>query len=252
MENAQHDLLILNLKNNAFRLVESYYFRGLKKLQVLILSHNQLVVTRAEAFDGLNDLVLFDISSNHISSFTLLSAPCGPSLVIVRGDVPILCCALVHVKDCEPSEKDKKKCFSLLNQSAAKAFVFIQATLVIAANSAALIFAKYVHFHEHAQMCHILLAQALMGLYLISIAFIDHSTSGEFFNIILWWHQHWACQVLAVVNFLSLAVPESILTYISFCRARTIVSIERQSYHLYKHMDSCWHLQHAYFIPYQC
>ena len=41
----------------------------------------------------------------------------------------------------------------------------------------------------------------------------------------LWWQRNWFCKFLALINFLSILIPESILTYITWCRARIVLSV---------------------------
>ena len=213
------------MKQNKLAFVGSSSFKGLIHLQILILSNNHLEAVKEDTFADLLDLRVLDISSNLLGAFSLLSVPAGRSLGTVRSDIPLLCCALIKVVDCQPDILDNLYCSHFLKYSLMKMCITLQAFTVIMANLGVLVLAKSVNKNEHIMIMNMSVAQMLMGLYLTCIILIDHITAGNFNSIILLWQRHWLCQALAAIGFVSIAVSASTLLYMNLCRVYTFMSI---------------------------
>ena len=218
-------LVILNMKQNKLVLINSPSFKGLIHLQILILSNNHLKAVKEDTFADLLELSVLDISSNLLDAISMLSVPAGMSLVNVRSDIPLLCCALIKVADCQPDIKDVLYCSYFLINNIMKMCITLQAFTVILANLGVLVLAKSVNKNEHIPIINMSVAQMLMGLYLTCLILIDHITAGNFHSIILWWQRHWLCQTLTTVSFLSISVSALTLMHMNLCRAYIFMSI---------------------------
>ena len=218
----------LDLSHNVINLVEQGAFSNLTNIELLNLDSNKITHLRHHFCDSLKKLKFLFLRDNPLyDDIAPLVLSGVPNIQIIRSDWYMLCCTVIHVKDCQPRGYHISSCDSLLSFISAKVIIALEASFATLSNGV-LLYLFFMAKHKNPDMplmVSLVSADALMGVYLLLIAVMDLTTTGVFYQHVTQWTQSYICLIGGLLNFVSSEASLCILAALSIVRAVAIQKI---------------------------
>ena len=219
-------LEILDLSDNILTTLQSFIFKNLPDLTILILHHNPIRSIARWAFEGLVSLEVIDLTSVSLKMIFVSDLPkYSNKLRVMESDHLGFCCLLDFVSDCVPKLERFSSCDDLLSNKLHQGIITLQAVITLTANMAVVVLQSYLNKHERCQMIHLTLANLLMALYLSTLTAADIYYRGNFSQVAIDWVHGVFCNIIAALNFVASEVALSLLVFMSCSRAYVIHTV---------------------------
>ena len=150
-------------------------------------------------------------------------------------------CVAMYTEDCQPQNQFVSSCSDLITSLGQRVVIMTQGIVVIIGNTGALFiqFAVRKGEAEKSLIISLILADLLMGLYLLSIAGVDLSYRVVFYTIVSEWTSGTACLVIGLVNFISSEVSLLLLSMLAFSRRISIDTVGGMTHMKTKMRNAC-------------
>ena len=220
-------IIYVNLSHNSIQSVEKNSFSLMKKVKTLSLVSNKLNSLEPHFFSDLSCLTSLYLSDNpliYIANNAFLE---NTGLLIIRSDWYMVCCVAIDAKDCKPQNQFVSSCSNLISSTAKRVVIMTQGLIVVIGNTGALV-AQFTLIHvttaEKYLIVSLIIADMLMGLYLLAIETVDLMYNMVFHKIVSEWTSSIACGMFGLVNFISSEVPLLMLNILAFAR---MISVQK-------------------------
>ena len=224
----------LDMSHNSIDTVERQAFSTLRNIQILLLGDNKLSSLPAHFCENLRLLRVLFLQNNPLYDIASGILANSHNLIIIRSDWYMMCCTLNDVENCEPRSQLVSSCKSLLNFMILKVFITVQAVITSLVNGAVLL--KFVITNQNKTdrplMFSLVTADAMMGVYLFSLAIMDFSTHGTFHKHAAQWTKSVICLIAGLFNFVSSEASLCILVALSAVRAvgiKTVAGLRKKT-----------------------
>ena len=233
-------LNILNLSHNMITILRTFGLRHVPNLITLVLHHNDISVIQRWAFIGLKALVSIDITHNPLVIHEVSDLPQESYfLEHFHGDILAMCCLLSHVPHCTPQSSLFSSCKNMLHLTVYRVLITGQAVLTFIANSAVIIFRRYLHQKEQFQMLQLTASNLLMSMYFMMMTAVDIYYRDRFALVAVGWKYLSFCKLAASVNMIASEVSLSLLLLIFLLRAYAIHKVLSTGYSRFKKVTCC-------------
>lgn len=228
----------IHLNNNDIISVSENAFAGLDQLEVLDISQNLLEKTlHRDAFVSLPSLRVLNISGNQIERYSESIFSGQTELAEVHGDVFTICCLAQFVNRsviCSPVDAISS-CDQLIADDTLKVLIWIQAFVTAIGNTVVIILRvkEYKNINRTVQQKTakinifliglLALSDLLMCFYLFIIASADQFFSGNYYQNAYDWPRSSLCSATGVLAMLSVESSVFTLTLITITRLLSIV-----------------------------
>ena len=193
----------LSFVSNELTSLESHFCHDLTLLSHLYLSKNPLI---------------------HITTDVFLK---NADLIMIRSEWYMVCCVTFATKDCQPQNHFVSSCSDLISSDLQISAIITQGIIAFIGNIAALVLQCVVYKGEKSDqvlIISLILADLLMGFYLLAIAAVDLMYNEVFYQIVSEWTNSITCITVGLVNFVS---SEMSLLMVSILSLFRIISINK-------------------------
>lgn len=201
-------------------------FRDLEDLRTLHLGGNQLTAIADDTFWPLDKLESLSLNNNSLlSAPTQLFAPLRNLTYIYLNDFT-MCSAALHVRVCEPRTDGISSLAHLLDNYVLRISVWIVAAVACFGNLLVLVGRILFHGQNEVHSFYIknlALADLLMGIYLVIIAYHDVMYRGEYIRHDYFWRHSWKCSLCGLLSTISSEASVFTLTVITVDRFVSIM-----------------------------
>ncbi|CAB4001013.1 G- coupled receptor GRL101-like, partial [Paramuricea clavata] len=222
------------LKNNKLGDVRASWLKDKKNLKILDVGDNNIREIEPGAFRDLENLVQLDISNNQLQSIPENLFQHLVSLRSVKVDHFTLCC---YAKQSNPSvtciskvDNGFSSCDELLKNTVLKYSIWILGIMAFAGNLIVIIWrsiAKDANRINSFLLTNLAVADFLMGVYMLIIAYKDTLWDGVYFKHDVAWRASDLCIFAGVISTVSSEVSVLTLTVITLDRLICIVFVFR-------------------------
>lgn len=217
----------LSLRDLGLGRLESGTFNGLVSLESLDITDNQMEELGPGIFKVLPKIEQLKMSGNKISQFDKADFTELPSLKYLVSDDYMFCCFVnIAEENCWPKPDEFSSCDDLMNNNILRIFLWVLGVMAFAGNGFVLAW-RTVH-HEGQKvpnflLCNLSVADFLMGLYMLSVAFVDAYFRGNYIENAKWWKTSWLCSFLGCLSTVASEASVLTLSVITFDRLFNIV-----------------------------
>ena len=222
------NLLYLNLSHNIIQTVKENAFALMHNIQSLSFVSNKLISLESDFFkdlSSLSHLYLSDSPLTHIAANTFSK---NPDLMVIRSEWYMICCVAFAIKDCQPQNHFVSLCSTLISSDTQRMAVMTQGIIIIICNVGALVVQCVVSNRRKSETYRIvslIIADWLMGVYLLAIATVDLTYNAVFYRIASEWPNSVTCITVGLINYISSEMSLLILSILSFYRMISISSV---------------------------
>ena len=221
------NILYANLSYNAIKSIHKNALSLMNNIKILTVAYNKLTSLERHFCKDLSLLTHVYLSNNplkHVAADVFLQ---NPDLSVVRSDWYIVCCVAFAIKDCQPQHQFMSSCSQLISSWAQVGVIITQGIIVIVGNVGALLIQCInVQFTnpEKYFIVSLILADLLMGIYLLGIVTVHLIYNTVFYKIVSEWTNSITCISLGLVNFVS---SEASLMTLSILAVFRYISINK-------------------------
>ena len=221
------NIIYANFSYNVIGSVHKNAFSFMNNIKVLVLVSNKIASLETHFCNDLrllSQLYLTDNPLKHISGDVFVK---NTELSVIRSDWYIVCCVGFTTSNCQPQNQFVSSCSNLISSVVQITAIITQGIMVIIGNVGALFIHCTVPCCAKAEKClvvSLILADLLMGFYLLVIAAVDLIYNAIFYQIVSEWTSSITCLSLGLINFVSSEVSLLILSILSFAR---MISIDK-------------------------
>jgi hypothetical protein len=198
-----HLLVLLDISHNHLQSIEKDVFSEVRCLRVLILSHNCISSLENKAFSGTPNLKVVLLEHNYLAQVNTAQLPEANSLSVMTSDLFTICCLYHNAHHCSPLSDSLSSCVHLLDNVVKRATIGILTITSILGNVIALGINSRKCTSEVIFLCSQNLADLLMGLSWGLTSLTDIIYRENIQQILFTWKQHWMCQTIACLQFIS-------------------------------------------------
>ena len=219
------NILYLNLSHNIIQLVQENAFSLMKNIKSLSFVANELTSLESHFCHDLPLLSHLYLSENpliHITSDVFLK---NVELIVIRSEWYMVCCVAFAAKDCQPQNHFVSSCSDLISSEVQLAAIITQGIIVFIANLGALVLqcvATSCAKPDQFLIVSLIVADLLMGFYLLGIAAIDIMYNKVFYQIVSEWTNGITCIIIGLINFVSSEMSLLMVSILSLFRMISI------------------------------
>ncbi|XP_028395519.1 uncharacterized protein LOC114519568 isoform X2 [Dendronephthya gigantea] len=221
---------ILILNNNKLDIIKSSWLRNKIYLEILDVRKNEIKNIQSGAFHDLRNLVQLDLSGNQLQSIPEDLFENLVSLRQVQVDHFTLCCYAKHSipnVNCVSKDQDGfSSCDELLKNIVLKYSIWVLGVMAFAGNLIVIIWrsaAKDSNKVNSFLLTNLAVADFMMGIYMLIIAYQDRTWHGVYFKHDFTWRASGLCIFAGVISTVSSEVSVITLTVITIDRLVCIV-----------------------------
>jgi hypothetical protein len=218
------NVIHLDLSHNSIQSIHKFAFKNMKNIKYLSLSFNSLQSFSFDTCRELESLSILHLNGNPLTSISETGVLHSAGLQVLRSDWYIVCCVAAHVADCEPQEEFVSSCSNLISSTLQKTVVMGEAMVITIGNLGAIIVQVLSNEDTKFLVVNLVVADLLMGGYLLAIASVDITYHGTFYTIVHDWTHGKVCFGIGVIQFVSSQASILILSILSVGR---MISIEK-------------------------
>ena len=222
------NLLYLNLSYNIIQTVKENAFVLMHNIQSLSLVSNKLISLESDFFKDLSSLSHLYLSDNPLTHIAANTFSKNPDLMVIRSEWYMICCVAFVIKDFQPQKQFVSSCSNLIPSDAQRMAVVTQGIVIIICNVGAMVLHCVLSHRvkcEKYLIVSLIIADCLMGVYLLAIATVDLTYNAIFYQIVSEWTNGMTCITVGLINYISSEMSLLILSILSFYRMISISKV---------------------------
>ena len=222
------NLLYLNLSSNIIQAVKENAFSLMHNIQRLSFVSNKLISLESDFVEELSFLSHLYLSDNPLTHIVANTFSKNPELMVIRSEWYMICCVAFVIKDCQPQKQFVSSCSNLISSNAQRTIVLTQGIIIIICNVGALVVQCVVNKRTKSEtylIVSLIMADWLMGVYLLAMATVDLTYSAIFYQIVSEWTNSMTCIIIGLINYISSEMSLLILSILSFYRMISISKV---------------------------
>ena len=219
------NLIYANFSHNSIQSIYKNALSLMINIKTLCLAFNKLTTLEVLFSKDLQSLSHLYLNGNPLIYIVADFFLKNPALSVIRSDWYMVCCVAFATQDCRPKTQFMSSCSNLISSVPQIVVVIAQGIIVIICNIGALSMRCLVTHGtvtEKYLFVSLILADLLMGVYLLAIASVHLTYKSVFYQIVSEWNTSIICISIGLINFVSSEVALLILSILSFTRMISI------------------------------